>query len=48
MIVIASAAFDKQGKLLVRADGMLPMQVIETDAVLKVGIGGLELSSPVH
>jgi hypothetical protein len=39
MIVIASAAFDKQGRLLVRPDGMLPMQVIETDVVLKVGGG---------
>jgi uncharacterized membrane protein YqiK len=36
-IVIASAAFDKTGKLLVKNDGTLPMQVIQTDADLQVG-----------
>jgi hypothetical protein len=36
-IVIASAAFDKQGRLLVRPDGHLPMHVIESQADLKVG-----------
>jgi len=36
-IVIASAAFDKQGRLLVRPDGHLPMHVIESLADLKVG-----------
>jgi hypothetical protein len=35
-IVIASAAFDKQGRLLVRPDGHLPMHVIESQADLKV------------
>ena len=35
-IVIASAAFDKTGKLLVKNDGTLPMQVIQTDADLQV------------
>ena len=34
-IVIASAAFDKTGKLLVKNDGTLPMQVIQTDAELQ-------------
>jgi hypothetical protein len=36
-IVIVSAAFDKQGRLLVRPDGHLPMHVIESQADLKVG-----------
>jgi hypothetical protein len=35
-IVIASAAFDKQGRLLVMPDGHLPMHVIESQADLKV------------
>jgi hypothetical protein len=39
-IVIASAAFDKQGRLLVRPDGHLPMHVIESQADLKVRFGG--------
>lgn len=34
-IVIASAAFDKQGRLLVRPDGYLPMHVIESQAEFK-------------
>jgi hypothetical protein len=35
-IVIASAAFDKDGKILSRADGTLPMAIIHTDAHLNV------------
>ena len=35
-IVLASAAFDKMGRMLVKMDGTLPLVVIETDAVLKV------------
>ena len=34
-IVVASAAFDKFGRVLVKLNGSLPFQVIETDAVLK-------------
>lgn len=37
-IVVASATFDRQGRLLVRPDGTLPMQLIETDADLKVSL----------
>lgn len=36
MIVVASAAFDKQGRLLVRPDGTLPMKIVETEADMKV------------
>lgn len=36
-IVIASAAFDEFGRILVKPDGTLPMQVIETDADISVG-----------
>ena len=35
-IFIASATFDKKGNLLVKADGMLPIQVIETSALSEV------------
>jgi hypothetical protein len=35
-IVIASAAFDDFGRILVKADGTLPMHVIETDAAIDV------------
>lgn len=35
-IVVASAAFDKQGRLLVRPDGTLPMKIIESTADLSV------------
>lgn len=35
-IVIASAAFDEFGRILVKPDGTLPMQVIETDADISV------------
>lgn len=35
-IVVASASFDKTGKLLVKNDGTIPMQVISTDADLQV------------
>lgn len=34
-VILASAAFDPTGKLLVKADGTLPMQIIQTDADLK-------------
>lgn len=34
-IVIASAAFDKFGRVLVRLDGSLPLEVIETEAVFR-------------
>ncbi len=37
-IVIASAAFDSHGRLLVKNDGTIPMQVIETDADLVVSL----------
>ncbi|KAK4688817.1 hypothetical protein P7C73_g1293, partial [Tremellales sp. Uapishka_1] len=41
-IVIASAAFDKSGKLLVKNDGTIPMQVIQTDAELTKVLGELD------
>ncbi|WVQ68033.1 uncharacterized protein L199_006239 [Kwoniella botswanensis] len=41
-IVIASAAFDKTGKLLVKNDGTIPMQVIQTDADLQRVLGELD------
>lgn len=46
-IVVASATFDRQGRLLVRPDGTLPMQLIETNADLKVSFVGqqMELSA---
>jgi hypothetical protein len=37
-IVIASAAFDDFGRILVKADGTLPMHVIETDAAIDVSL----------
>lgn len=37
-IVIASAAFDEFGRILVKPDGTLPMQVIETDADISVSL----------
>lgn len=35
-IIVASAAFDEYGRILVKPDGTLPMQVIETDAAIEV------------
>ena len=35
-IVVASAAFAEDGKILVKHDGTIPMQMIETDADLRV------------
>lgn len=35
-IVVASAAFDKFGRVLVKLNGSLPFQVIDTDAAIKV------------
>jgi len=35
-IVVASAAFDKFGRVLVKLNGSLPFQVIETEVVVKV------------
>jgi hypothetical protein len=37
-IVIASAAFDEFGRILVKSDGTLPMHVIETDAAIDVSL----------
>ena len=37
-IVIASAAFDEFGRILVKADGTLPMHIIETDAAIDVSL----------
>ncbi|OCF39031.1 hypothetical protein I317_07168 [Kwoniella heveanensis CBS 569] len=45
-IVIASAAFDKTGKLLVKNDGTIPMQVIQTDADLQRVLGELDPRQP--
>lgn len=41
-IVVASAAFDPSGKLLVRHDGTIPMQIIQTDADLSRVLGELD------
>ncbi|KAL7422485.1 hypothetical protein Q5752_003133 [Cryptotrichosporon argae] len=41
-IVVASAAFDSTGKLLVRNDGTIPMQIIQTDADLQRVLGELD------
>lgn len=35
-IVVASATFDEFGKILVKHDGTIPMQMIETEADLNV------------
>ena len=35
-IVVASACFDEEGKILVKGDGTIPMQIIETEADLVV------------
>ncbi|KAK8854768.1 hypothetical protein IAR55_003507 [Kwoniella newhampshirensis] len=45
-IVIASASFDKTGKLLVKNDGTIPMQVIQTDADLQRVLGELDPRQP--
>ena len=37
-IVVASATFAEDGKILVKHDGTIPMQMIETEAELKVGL----------
>lgn len=43
-IVIASAAFDEFGRILVKADGTLPMHVIETDAAIDVSLIHLNIA----
>lgn len=35
-VVVASATFDRAGRLLVKPDGMLPTSVVETNVPLKV------------
>lgn len=45
-IVVASAAFDQTGKLLVRHDGTIPMQIIQTDADLQRVLGELDPRRP--
>lgn len=45
-IVVASAAFDQSGKLLVRHDGTIPMQIIQTDADLSRVLGELDPRRP--
>lgn len=45
-IVVASAAFDQTGKLLVRHDGTIPMQIIQTDADLSRVLGELDPRRP--
>lgn len=37
-VVIASATFDKAGRVLVNLDGMLPMCEVETDLPMKVNL----------
>ncbi|ODN78712.1 hypothetical protein L202_04283 [Cryptococcus amylolentus CBS 6039] len=45
-IVVASASFDKTGKLLVKNDGTIPMQVISTDADLQRVLRELDPRQP--
>jgi hypothetical protein len=45
-IVVASAAFDPTGKLLVRHDGTIPMQIIQTDADLARVLNELDPRRP--
>ncbi|GMK59234.1 hypothetical protein CspeluHIS016_0702490 [Cutaneotrichosporon spelunceum] len=45
-IVVASAAFDPTGKLLVRHDGTIPMQIIQTDADLSRVLNELDPRRP--
>ncbi|WVQ82326.1 hypothetical protein IAT38_004454 [Cryptococcus sp. DSM 104549] len=45
-IVVASASFDKTGKLLVKNDGTIPMQVIQTDADLQRVLRELDPREP--
>lgn len=44
-IVVASAAFDEFGRILVKPDGTLPMQVIETDAAIEVSLTPVDSAS---
>ena len=46
-IVVASAAFSEDGKILVRNDGTIPMQMIETEADLGVGLTLTVVRSPL-
>jgi hypothetical protein len=46
-VTIASATFDKSGRVLVNPDGMLPMGEVETDFPLKVS-PFLFFSNPCH
>ena len=41
-IVLASVAFDENGKILVKPDGTIPMQIMQTDANLQGLIGLLD------
>ncbi|BEJ12564.1 hypothetical protein CspHIS471_0210240 [Cutaneotrichosporon sp. HIS471] len=45
-IVVASVAFDPTGKLLVRHDGTIPMQIIQTDADLSRVLNELDPRRP--
>lgn len=45
-VVVASATFDKQGRLLVKADGTLPMIVIDTDVQTRDVLDALDNRQP--
>ncbi|KAL9940996.1 hypothetical protein V8E36_000484 [Tilletia maclaganii] len=46
-VVVCSATFDKQGRLLVKADGTMPMMVIETDIHTRDVLDALDNRQPV-
>lgn len=45
-VVVASATFDKQGRLLVKPDGTMPMKVIETDVMIRDVLDALDHRQP--
>ncbi|KAK0549135.1 hypothetical protein OC846_003420 [Tilletia horrida] len=46
-VVVCSASFDKQGRLLVKADGTMPMMVIETDIHTRDVLDALDNRQPI-
>ncbi|CAD6893115.1 unnamed protein product [Tilletia controversa] len=46
-VVVCSATFDKQGRLLVKSDGTMPMMVIETDVHTREILDALDNRQPI-
>ncbi|KAK0566641.1 hypothetical protein OC844_000628 [Tilletia horrida] len=46
-VVVCSATFDKQGRLLVKSDGTMPMMVIETDIHTRDILDALDNRQPI-